>query len=340
MRWLFWLGSLVALGVPSLNAQPNNPPPAEVAAPTANILPSIGALSLLVALATALIYVAIYAAQLRQLRLTSNERFMTLVIEIDKMIIADPTLAELYWPTPDSYSLNNIPPKIKAFIYMHINMFDVVFNYYVRSLRAGWVHRKIALRREEMDNWAGWQSYMKWLITKRMDSEQFFIEAADWFSPDFVTFLQSIAVREKPKPARSTGMMRLAGLVQKETEVMWSDVWEGTKDLGRDLKFWEWQRVRYANIPQDARNNFEQFGENVFAHALASGQHSAAYPELGPLQSDDKYRANLRKWLIERRDLAERREQRLETFEAAILIFVFLEVLRDYILAPLFLAFR
>jgi hypothetical protein len=121
---------------------------------------------------------------------------------------------------------------------------------------------------------------------------------------------------------------------------MWSDVWEGIKDLGRDLKFWNWRRVRYANIPPDSRNKFEQFGENVFANALASGQLSAAYPELGSLQNDDQYRADLGEWLIERRDLAERREQRLETFEAAILIFVFLEVLRDYILAPLFHAFR
>jgi hypothetical protein len=204
MRWLFWLGSLVELGIPSLSAQPTNPPPVEAAAPTANIFPSIGALSLLVALATALIYVAIYAAQLRQLRLTSNERFMTMVLEIDKMIVADPTLAQLYWPTTDSYELNNIPPKIKAFIYMHINMFDVVYNYYVRSLRAGWIFRKIALRCEEMDNWAGWQSYMQWLITERMDSEQFFIEATTWFSPDFLTFHRSIAVRAKTRSVQKS----------------------------------------------------------------------------------------------------------------------------------------
>jgi hypothetical protein len=199
-RSLFWLGLLVVLGVPSLNAQPKNPPPVASAASSVNILPSIGVLSLLVASVTALIYVAIYIAQLRQLRLTSNERFMTMVIEIDKMIIADPTLAQLYWPTPDSYATSDIPPKLKAFIYMHLNMFDVVYNYYVRSLRAGWVYRKIALHREEMDNWAGWQSYMRWLITERMDSEQFFIEAADWFSPDFVTFLRSIAIKAKTVP--------------------------------------------------------------------------------------------------------------------------------------------
>jgi hypothetical protein len=67
-------------------------------------------------------------------------------------------------------------------------------------------------------------------------------------------------------------------------------------------------KVRRAAIPQDVRNKFEQFDERVVAHAFGAGQLSARWPELDPLFQNEKYRAYLGPWLIEMRDLAERRD--------------------------------
>jgi len=94
---------------------------------------------------------------------------------------------------------------------------------------------------------------------------------------------------------------------------------------------WWWRKVRYANIPAELRDRFEAYGEDVLAHALAVGGGS---PEQGVelMSLIPQKRAEIMAWLMERRDLAERREQRLETWELAILIFVVFGVIADIFL--------
>jgi hypothetical protein len=73
---------------------------------------------------------------------------------------------------------------------------------------------------------------------------------------------------------------------------------------------------------------------------MVTHMHSQIHgPELDSLINETTPHDRLA-WLAEKHEIAERREARLETFEAAILIFVFLEVLREYILAPVFHVFR
>jgi type VI protein secretion system component VasF len=68
-------------------------------------------------------------------------------------------------------------------------------------------------------------------------------------------------------------------------------------------------RVRYANIPRDLRDRFEQFGEDALTHALAVGVHSAPREELADLLNN--HRPEIWDWLTEKRDLTERRRRRL-----------------------------
>jgi hypothetical protein len=90
---------------------------------------------------------------------------------------------------------------------------------------------------------------------------------------------------------------------------------------------WRWRKVRRANIPEQLRTQFERYGEDVLAHALAVGAHHTQGPELLNIMSGD--RSPIMAWLTERRDIHERREDRLETVEWAILIFVIVGVLAD-----------
>jgi len=92
-----------------------------------------------------------------------------------------------------------------------------------------------------------------------------------------------------------------------------------------------WRKVRGANIPDDLRTTFERYGEDVLAHAVAIGAASAGQgPELIELLQGKK--REIFDWLTERRDIKERKEQRIETVEWAILVWVVLGVIADIIL--------
>ena len=93
---------------------------------------------------------------------------------------------------------------------------------------------------------------------------------------------------------------------------------------------WWWRKLRKANITDDQRTEFERFGEGVLAQAFAVGAARTQGPDLlNVLQRD---RAPLLAWLTERRDIHERKEDRLETVEWAILIFVIVGVLADILI--------
>ena len=90
---------------------------------------------------------------------------------------------------------------------------------------------------------------------------------------------------------------------------------------------WWWRKVRLANIPDDMRAKLEQFGETVIAMSLSTG----IVRDTGQLGFLQHSWSDALAWLQERRDIHERKEQRQETVEIAILIFVFLGVIIELI---------
>lgn len=112
-------------------------------------------------------------------------------------------------------------------------------------------------------------------------------------------------------------------------------VWEGTTVVmgsgGGGLFMWWWRKVRKANIPEELRATFEQFGETVIATFLATGT-TAKYTYTGPLGVLNESWQEALAWLAERRDIQERREDRLETVGWAILIWVIMGLIADIIL--------
>lgn len=98
------------------------------------------------------------------------------------------------------------------------------------------------------------------------------------------------------------------------------------------MRLWWWRRVRVAAIPKTVRDSFERFGEAVVVGVLTSGLNPPV-PELRELYVNGELHQHALKWLTERGDYHEQREQRLETVEWAILIFVILGVIADFSLA-------
>lgn len=99
------------------------------------------------------------------------------------------------------------------------------------------------------------------------------------------------------------------------------------------MVMWTWRRIRRANIPNELRDRFEVYGENVLALMLSTGDvHTTQGASLQRLELIDLVQqrpAELVAWLQERADTHERREDRLEAVEWAILIAVIVGVLAD-----------
>jgi hypothetical protein len=71
---------------------------------------------------------------------------------------------------------------------------------------------------------------------------------------------------------------------------------------------------------KDHRDLFERYGEVVVGLVLAGGYNPAA-EDLRGLYSSGELKKSAGDWLQERGDAHERRENRLETIEVAILLF-------------------
>jgi hypothetical protein len=91
--------------------------------------------------------------------------------------------------------------------------------------------------------------------------------------------------------------------------------------------------VRRANLDEDLRDLFEQYGEQVVAMALALGSNQGTglrtHP-VAPTHAMNVVHAHqdaAAQWLRERRDLAERRETIALILNVALLVFVSLTVL-------------
>jgi|ERR1700682_5603262 hypothetical protein len=92
-----------------------------------------------------------------------------------------------------------------------------------------------------------------------------------------------------------------------------------------------WRKVEKAKITEKDRKLFERYGEAAITNVLANN--------VAPLSNDLKILIagpgkmnEAAEWLSERGAAHERREQRLETIEWAILIFVFASLIVDVLL--------
>jgi hypothetical protein len=92
-------------------------------------------------------------------------------------------------------------------------------------------------------------------------------------------------------------------------------------------RLWWWQKVRRADIAPDLRERFEFYGERLMALAIESHDPTRIGAELSDLSQHK--RTEIIAWLQERRDLAAQQDDRLETVEWSLLMFVFVSVVLE-----------
>jgi hypothetical protein len=91
--------------------------------------------------------------------------------------------------------------------------------------------------------------------------------------------------------------------------------------------------IRRASLDDDLRDLFEQYGEQVVAMALALGSNQGTGLRTHPVAPTHAMKVvhthqdAAAKWLMEKRDLAERRETIGIIVNVALLVFIFLSVL-------------
>jgi hypothetical protein len=85
---------------------------------------------------------------------------------------------------------------------------------------------------------------------------------------------------------------------------------------------WRWHKVRRADISNELREELERYGETLMALAIASGEQIGQELAIGKQLAwlGQQNREQIVDWLRERRDVAARREDRLEAVEVAILM--------------------
>lgn len=91
-----------------------------------------------------------------------------------------------------------------------------------------------------------------------------------------------------------------------------------------------WRKAQKTQIPKTDRDTFERLGETVVANVLVGSLNPPG--ELRAILVDDAKQQHARDWLGERIDSRERRERRSEWIEVAILFFVVLRVILDFLL--------
>ena len=91
-------------------------------------------------------------------------------------------------------------------------------------------------------------------------------------------------------------------------------------------------KLRKAIIPPDEREVLERMGETVIQLTLASG-FNPRLRELISIYGNDARMAHAQQWLTEKAEVRARHEWRMERVEWAVLIFVFVGVVADCVLA-------
>jgi len=92
---------------------------------------------------------------------------------------------------------------------------------------------------------------------------------------------------------------------------------------------WWWREVRRAQINEKLREAFDELGYYVVTNCIGNNMPPAAGVAISLGLNDKQTKQAAVAWIREHIDREERHEQRLETVEWAILIFVGIEVLHD-----------
>lgn len=122
-----------------------------------------------------------------------------MLFDIRKILVDFPVLWAIYDSHPLSAEKNTSALEVakrEAFIYQHLNIFELVFDYYTNLIKQDDVDRAC---------WRAWDSSILQLFHGSSEARLLFSAAKtrDIFSEDFVSYIED-CIGKAPKEARST----------------------------------------------------------------------------------------------------------------------------------------
>lgn len=130
-----------------------------------------------------------------QFRLINRNEFQKIYIEIDKELIREPCL----WAIYDSHPIakkeyNDLIEKarLEAFVYMHLNMFELAFIFF---------HESKGITKAEKKTWQGWDEGLKDFIRDSSLAREIISqpEILKLYSSNFLNHIKSYISKEEIK---------------------------------------------------------------------------------------------------------------------------------------------
>lgn len=121
-------------------------------------------------------------------RYTARNQYMNALFDIDRQLLSNPHLWAVYDNHPLASTKSSDPieaARREAFIYLHLNLFETVFNDY-RSLRVP--------DKNDLAFWASWDSWIRLFFAGSQDARELFASARvqEIFHSDFVEYVNQV----------------------------------------------------------------------------------------------------------------------------------------------------
>jgi hypothetical protein len=124
-------------------------------------------------------------------RRTARETHMKMLFDVGQSFVTSPTLWMLY-DTHGSTEGRDTPEEIskrRAFFYQHLNMFDLVWDFYENVIK----------KRNRVDKgyWDSWKRYMKQFFRDSSEARSLFYDprTREIYSEDFVEFIEEKIIK-------------------------------------------------------------------------------------------------------------------------------------------------
>lgn len=131
---------------------------------------------------------------LASLRRTARSGYMTALLDIDKQLVANPQLWQVYGiSVPCASPLDAVVPEHEAgrrlaFIWYHFNLYELVFSEFHAN-------RVVALDRDERLFWESWDGYIRSFLTQSAEARALVAsnDSMKLLSRDFVDYMRGCA---------------------------------------------------------------------------------------------------------------------------------------------------
>lgn len=143
-------------------------------------------ISIITFLLTILTVVFTYRFNRITIRNTAKQEHQKMLLEVNKMMIADPTLWTIYDDHPLAEGrvfTKEEQGRKEALIYYYLNYFDVIYEFY---------NKHIIMNRTDKETWRAWKEYMEYFFRRSSTAREIAKQAYPLYESEIAQYYGSI----------------------------------------------------------------------------------------------------------------------------------------------------